>query len=168
MFIPFVKFSSVVFSAKHVFKIFFSMMCADINRQLRGAAASSGLGPGPRGGRRPRLGQVSGGGGSGGGTSHPPAAGEGKRATQGGSERGRGKERAREGTQLGSDSSLHCCRCLLPPPLAEESPPGPLLSPPMQPGMNAQRRLAYPEVKHPTASSIRIGAGPGSEHMEKK
>lgn len=38
----------------------------------------------------------------------------------------------------------------------------------MQPGMNAQRRLAYPEVKHPTASGIRIGAGPGSEHMEKK
>lgn len=31
--------------------------------------------------------------------------------------------------------------------------------------MNARRRLAYPEVKHPSASSIRSGTGPGSEHM---
>lgn len=38
----------------------------------------------------------------------------------------------------------------------------------MQPGMNAQRRLAYPEVKHPFASGIRIGAGPGSERLGKK
>lgn len=35
--------------------------------------------------------------------------------------------------------------------------------------MNAQRRLlAYPEVKHPSASGIRIGAGPGSERLGKK
>lgn len=33
--------------------------------------------------------------------------------------------------------------------------------------MNAQRGLAYPEVKHPSASGIRIGTGPGSEHKEK-
>lgn len=38
----------------------------------------------------------------------------------------------------------------------------------MQPGMNAQQRLAYPEVKHPSASGIRIGAGPGSERTGKK
>lgn len=35
--------------------------------------------------------------------------------------------------------------------------------------MNAQRRLlAYPEVKHPSASGIRIGAGPGSERLGEK
>lgn len=58
----------------------------------------------PDAGGAPPGRSVSGGGGSSGGTSHPPAAGEGKRATQGGSERGRGKARAREVTQLGSDS----------------------------------------------------------------
>lgn len=89
MFIPFVRCFSVVFSAKHVFKIFFSMMCTDLDRELRGAAASSGVGPGAGGAPGPSV--SSSGGGSGGGTSHPPAAGGGKRATQGGRERGRGE-----------------------------------------------------------------------------
>ncbi|XP_063088225.1 collagen alpha-1(I) chain-like [Cavia porcellus] len=80
----------------------------------------------------------------------------------------RGREHGERSDAAGPDRSAPSSRGLLPPPLAGESPPGPLLPPPMQPGMNAQRRLAYPEVKHPSASSIRIGAGPGSEHTGKK
>lgn len=127
-------------------------------RQVAGRSRARAAPPGP---------SVSGGWGSGGGTSHPPAAGGGKRGTQGGSERGRG-EGTSEGDNAARTRSPHYCRCVLPPPLAGESPPGPRLSPPMQLGMNAQRRLAYPEVKHPSASGIRIGAGPGSERLEKK
>ncbi|XP_007455317.1 PREDICTED: atherin-like [Lipotes vexillifer] len=126
--------------------------------QVAGRSRARAAPPGP---------SVSGGWGSGGGTSHPPAAGGGKRGTQGGSERGRG-EGTSEGDNAARTRSPHYCRCVLPPPLAGESPPGPRLSPPMQLGMNAQRRLAYPEVKHPSASGIRIGAGPGSERSEKK
>nr|XP_051700040.1 basic proline-rich protein-like [Oryctolagus cuniculus] len=118
---------------------------------------------------------ASGGGGGGSGrSSQPPAAGGGERATQGGSERaserGRGRRARGRGRSAARTLGPRSCRCRrrLPPPLAGESPPGPLLSPPMQPAMNAQRRLAYPEVKHPSASGIRIGAGPGSERMEKK
>lgn len=82
MFIPFVRFFSVVFSAKHVFKIFFSMMCADLDRELRGAAASSGVDPGAGGAprsvsqrRRRRRGHIT------------PAGGRRRKASHAGRER---------------------------------------------------------------------------------
>lgn len=102
MFIPFVIIFSVVCSAKHVFKIVFSVMRADTDRQLRGAAASSGVCPGR--GRSPPVRQSAAMGAA--AAAHrtrrrPEEESEPRR--EGAREAG-GKEQAREGTQLGSHS----------------------------------------------------------------
>lgn len=127
-----------------------------MGRRLTSGAAASGVGSARSPSACPASEEAA---------AHQPPAAEGTTNAQAGS--GEAGSTAR-GDAAGRSRSAPSSRGLLPPPLAGESPPGPLLPPPMQPGMNAQRRLAYPEVKHPSASSIRIGAGPGSEHRGKK